>query len=263
MLFLGTSCVSNKNMTYLQGADLQYAAPQDIGQEYSLTVQSDDQLAISVSSKDAELIEPFNTQTLIGGGSSSTYSNTTNTTSGVSYFYVDKDGSDLDNFSYLATVEKNILGFVSQGGSLYISSPNTGNGKTSWALRMIQAYFDKIWYKADSSCHALFVHVPRFLLSLKDNISQRNEYAAHVKENAIGADLVVWDEIGTKGLTQFEHENILNYVNARLDAGKANIYTSNLTDGELRAAVGDRLYSRIVLASDCVVLRGKDKRGLR
>ena len=92
MLFLGTSCVSNKNMTYLQGADLQYAAPQDIGQEYSLTVQSDDQLAISVSSKDAELIEPFNTQTLIGGGSSSTYGNTTNTTSGVSYFYVDKDG---------------------------------------------------------------------------------------------------------------------------------------------------------------------------
>lgn len=177
--------------------------------------------------------------------------------------YVDKDGSDLDNFSYLATVEKNIMGFVSQGGSLYISSPNTGNGKTSWALRMIQAYFDRIWYKADSSCHALFVHVPRFLLSLKDNISQRNEYAAHVKENAIGADLVVWDEIGTKGLTQFEHENILNYVNARLDAGKANIYTSNLTDGELRAAVGDRLYSRIVLASDCVVLRGKDKRGLR
>lgn len=176
---------------------------------------------------------------------------------------LDRDESDLDNFEYLSTIERNILGFVSQGGSLYISSPTTGNGKTSWALRLIQAYLERIWYRADLSCHALFVHVPRFLLALKDGISERNEYAEHVKANAAKADLVVWDEVGTKGLTQFEHEHILNLVNARIDAGKANIYTSNLTDEELRASVGDRLFSRIVLASDCVALRGADKRGLR
>lgn len=177
--------------------------------------------------------------------------------------YLEAGEPDGDAFAHLAAVERGIVGFVGGGGNLYISSSNTGNGKTSWALRMVQAYFDRIWYQADSSCHALFVHVPRFLLSLKDNISQRNEYAEHIKANATSADLVVWDEIGTKGLTQFEHENILNYVNARLDAGKANIYTSNLSNDELRSAIGDRLYSRIALASDCVVLRGKDKRGLR
>lgn len=177
--------------------------------------------------------------------------------------YVDRDLSDLDNFKYLSTIEKNILGFVSHGGSLYISSPIPGNGKTSWALRLLQSYFDHIWPKSDLSCHGLFVHVPRLLIELKENISNPSDYARHVKENVIDADLVVWDEIGTKGLTQFEHENILNFVNARINAGKANIYTSNLSNDELREAVGDRLYSRIVIASDCVTLRGADKRALR
>ena len=101
------------------------------------------------------------------------------------------------------------------------------------------------------------------LLELKNNISDRSEYAEYVKQNVQKADLVVWDEVGTKGLTQFEHENILNFVNARLDENKANIYTSNLTNDELRNALGDRLYSRIVLNSDEVELLGADKRALR
>ena len=76
----------------------------------------------------------------------------------------------------------------------------------------------------------------------------------------MNADLVVWDEVGTKGLTPFEHENILNIINARIDAGKANVYTSNLSDEDLHQAVGDRLYSRIAIASDAVELVGSDKR---
>lgn len=175
---------------------------------------------------------------------------------------LDNDGLDKDNFDYLATIEKNILNFVKDGGSLYIYSSTTGNGKTSWALRMIQAYLNKIWYESELTCRALFINVPRYLLALKDNISQKSDYVAHIKENVLDADLVVWDEVGTKGLTQFEHENILNIINARIDLGKANIYTSNLSDEELHQAVGDRLYSRIAIASDGVELFGSDKRAL-
>ena len=79
-------------MTYIQGADKFYALPQGIEKEYGLTIQPDDQLAISVSSKDQELIAPFNTQTLIGGGGSGAYGSQANTSAGVSYFYVDKAG---------------------------------------------------------------------------------------------------------------------------------------------------------------------------
>lgn len=94
ILLSTTSCVSEKKIVYLQGADTLYAVPQQILQAFELKIQPDDELAISVASKNPELIQRFNNNTLIGGGSNtSTGSNTTNTTSRVAYFLVDKDGN--------------------------------------------------------------------------------------------------------------------------------------------------------------------------
>lgn len=88
------SCVSNKKMIYLQGATQEYAVPQAIEDYFELQVQSDDQLAISVSSKDEELLQHFNNNTLIGGGSSArTGTNSVNVSSGVAYFTVNKEGN--------------------------------------------------------------------------------------------------------------------------------------------------------------------------
>lgn len=175
---------------------------------------------------------------------------------------IDKDESDKDSFTYLHSLEEHIDEFVKSGDSVYIHSSTTGNGKTSWALRLIQAYLNSIWYSSPLTCRALFIHVPRFLLALKDNISVKSDYVQHIKDNILQADIVVWDEIGTKSFTQFEHENILNMVNSRIELGKSNVYTSNLNADELQAAVGNRLYSRIVLTSNDVPLVGADKRGL-
>lgn len=91
ILLICTSCVSQKKMIYLQGADYLNGNPQQIEANFELKIQPDDQLAISISSKDKELIEPFNNNTLIGSGNSS--SSQSNTQSGVSYFQVDKDGN--------------------------------------------------------------------------------------------------------------------------------------------------------------------------
>jgi len=90
-----TSCISDKKIIYLQGADSLYATPQRIAQEFELTIQPDDELAISVASKNKELINPFNNNTLIGDGTggSTGSSTTSNTTSGVAYFLVDKQGN--------------------------------------------------------------------------------------------------------------------------------------------------------------------------
>ena len=88
-----TGCMSDKEIVYLQGADQVYAMPREIQQAFDLKIQPDDQLAISVASKDRELIEPFNNNTLIGGGNTTGYgSNTANVQSGVSYFRVDRQG---------------------------------------------------------------------------------------------------------------------------------------------------------------------------
>ena len=127
---------------------------------------------------------------------------------------------------------------------------------------MLQSYVNKIWFKSDLRCRVLFVNVPRFILALKENISTPNEYVKHIRENIETVDLVVFDEVGTKDLSVFEHENILSIINTRIDNDKSNIYTSNLSPMELRARVGDRLYSRIVNMSIDVELHGADKRSL-
>lgn len=93
-LGLTTSCISNKKMIYLQGATQDYALPHNIEDGFELKVQPDDQLAISVASKDKELLERFNNNTLIGGGSNSmTGTSSVNVTSGVSYFHVNEEGN--------------------------------------------------------------------------------------------------------------------------------------------------------------------------
>ena len=72
----------------------------------------------------------------------------------------------------------------------------------------------------------------------------------------------MFDEIGVKALTTFEMEQLISIVNARLDGGKSSIYTSNLSESEMKESVGERLYSRVVNSSVNVELVGVDKRGL-
>ena len=176
--------------------------------------------------------------------------------------YSDSDGSDLESFRYLKSIQNNIVKFVESGDNLYIHSPNCGNGKTSFAVKLIKEYLNQIWVRSDLVCRALFIHVPTYLLALKDNISEKSEFVSYVKENILIADLVVFDEVATSTFTRFEGENILSIINARIESGKSNIYTSNLSDSELLDKVGERLYSRIINKSNDVLLVGKDKRGL-
>jgi DNA replication protein DnaC len=175
----------------------------------------------------------------------------------------DDDKEDFKSFGILSDIESSIVDFVKNGEHLYIHSEKCGNGKTSWAIRMVQSYFDKIWNSTELKCRALFINVPRYMLAIKDNIDEKSEYVSYIKKNVFNADIVIWDEIGTKSLTVFEQENIMSLINARIDAGKSNIYTSNLTDEELLKAVGKRLHSRISLTSKNIELKGKDKRGLQ
>jgi DNA replication protein DnaC len=174
----------------------------------------------------------------------------------------DADGTDRTAFIKLKEIETNIEKFVENGEHLYLHSHTCGNGKTEWAVRMLQSYVGKIWYKSDLRCRVLFISVPRYLLAIKDNISNVNEYAEHIKKNVMSADIVVFDDLATKGATQFEVEHMFSIIDCRINSGKSNIYTSNVSGQELRDKVGDRLYSRIVNLSTNIELLGVDKRGM-
>lgn len=178
-------------------------------------------------------------------------------------FYLYTNDPDEDVYDYLSSVSNNILEFVGSGKNLYLYSSQCGCGKTSWAIVLIQSYLNKIWYKSELTCRALFINVPQFLIALKENISNKSEYVEHIKKNILSADIVVWDDIATKAITSFEAENLLSFIDGRIFRGKSNIFTSNLDKDELKDAVGDRLYSRIFNASDAIQFKGLDKRKLK
>ena len=178
--------------------------------------------------------------------------------------YIDNDGSDEREFETLSRIESNILEFVNNGDNLFLFSSNMGNGKTEWSLRLAERFISKIWATSDLTCRVLFISVPRFLLELKDNIANKSEYVEHIKKYVTTCDLVIWDDIATKLGTEFELSHLLSIIDTRVNNGKSNIYTSNVSGVELSKALGDRLYSRIVNYSNYVLeFKGKDKRGIK
>jgi DNA replication protein DnaC len=175
---------------------------------------------------------------------------------------VDADGTDLEQFKQLSAIENDIVNFVKEGKNLYLHSANCGNGKSSWSIRLAQAYFNKIWARSEVKCRVLFISVPRYLLAIKDNISNRNAYAEYIKENVLEADLVIFDDLAAKMGSEFELTHLLNIIDNRISLGKSNIYTSNLNRQQLYNALGERLTSRVANMSIDIELFGADKRVL-
>ena len=175
---------------------------------------------------------------------------------------LDETGRDRDAFLQLKQIELDIVQFVNDGNNLYLCSAITGNGKTEWAVRLIQSYIGKIWHKCDLECKALFINVPRYLLELKSNISKHSEYIDIVEQSILTADVVVFDDIGSKTGTEYEIEHLLSSINNRIDCGRSNIYTSNILPEELQTQLGPRLASRLIGMSTTIELKENDKRGL-
>ena len=176
---------------------------------------------------------------------------------------VDQDGTDLEQFKQLAAIEQDIVNFINEGKNLYLHSAIPGNGKSSWSLRLAEAYFNKIWARTSGKCRVLFISVPRFLLAIKDNISAKSSYVEYIKENVLEADLVIWDDLASKVGSEFELSHLLSLIDNRLVLGKSNIYTSNLNKQQLYTAIGERLASRVANMSIDIELFGSDKRILK
>lgn len=73
MVLVGlVSCVPTKKMIYLQGADELENNPQKIAQNYELKIEPDDQLLITLYSKDGELLDIFANSQVLGNSGGST-----------------------------------------------------------------------------------------------------------------------------------------------------------------------------------------------
>ena len=176
---------------------------------------------------------------------------------------VDSDNTDLCQFTYLSHIEKTVNKFVDGGKNLYIHSKTCGNGKSEWAIRILQSYLNSVWYSHTLSCAGLFLSVPKYFIDVKDNLYSNSEAISKLNSDILTADIVVFDDVATKTITTFEAEKLFSIVDTRMSAKKSCIFTSNMDTEDMYALLGARLASRIVNFSTELVFMGKDKRKLR
>ena len=170
---------------------------------------------------------------------------------------------DYKAFLALQEIKDSIVEFVEQGHNLYLCSRNFGNGKTSWAVKLLQQSFDRVWAGNGFRVRGIFVHVPTFLFKIRDGITNNDPEFNSLRSQLLNADLVVWDDIAATKLSDYDHANLLTYIDQRTFSGKSNIYTGNIVDNAIFTALGNRLASRVFNESRVVELVGLDKRGAR
>ena len=165
---------------------------------------------------------------------------------------------DYEAYLRLQEIKDNIEDFVKEGKNLLIVSSTTGNGKTTWAIKLLLKYFDRIWAGNGFRKRGLFVHVPTLLAKIKNF---EDTSLAEYKDLLVNCDLVVWDDIASTGLSQYDYSQLLVFIDQRVLSKKANIFTSNATsEDDFVKAFGVKLTSRVVNTSEKIVFKGKDRR---
>ncbi len=175
----------------------------------------------------------------------------------ISLYLTDDNSGDKKAFHRLADIRKNIVDFVQEGKNLYLCSHWTGNGKTSWAIKMLHTYFHHTAVGNYENLKGMFVSTPALLLKLKDF---NNPLPKSYMENLKKVDLVIWDDIAVS-MSNYDFTQLFAIIDNRILAEKSNIFTSNQTTVEEFAKImGNRLASRIYYTSEIVELKGKDMR---
>lgn len=168
---------------------------------------------------------------------------------------------DLPKYEELNEFMQEILTHVEAGDGLYIWSSDTGNGKTTWACKIMSYYFRKIAFNSGLEFEGLYIYLPTFLEDLRASYSDPDPEFLEELEMVKKSKILIIDDIGAEKPSEWVSERLLSFINTRVSNGLSTIYTSNLSLDELESKIGRRIRSRIEGSTKEVHLIGKDRRG--
>jgi len=167
---------------------------------------------------------------------------------------------DRQAFDYLTKYAQNMKTHVENGRNMVLYSPNTGNGKTSWAIKLMINYFSQIWNGNGFRTRGIFVHVPTYILKKKNSISEHSEEFSEWEKKLSLVDLIVLDDLGTNKMTEYDISLLTSIIDCRIINGKSTIVTTNCNKQELTSILGARIADRIYNTSVTVQFKSKSKR---
>ena len=166
-----------------------------------------------------------------------------------------KDPSSPDWQVYQNLYALDIQAVVESGRSIVIESTRCGNGKTTWAQRLLLKYLTTQLGKEKTG---YFISLPQALFDIKKVIDSKE--VLPYEEIFQTVKLLVLDDVGHKKYSEYEENWLLRVLSLRQMKGLSTIYTMN-SKSKISDLIGDRLYSRIYTASEHFYLAESDKRG--
>lgn len=161
-----------------------------------------------------------------------------------------QDDKELATFLQLEEFIQDIESHVKQGHGLYLYSDVKGNGKTSWAIKVMREYMESIsnFNRTNlGECKAVYVNVPSFMSKTKASISDFDEDLGYLRTKIYNADLVIWDDIGKENSTDYSREVLYALINHHYENLNSQIFTSNYSPDQLAAEdkMGSAIMDRI------------------
>jgi DNA replication protein DnaC len=161
-------------------------------------------------------------------------------------------------FDICKNYQDNIQEHVQEGHGIYLHSSNAGNGKTTWAYKILHKYVEEI-SKTDKDGSVYYVNVAQLFEFLRVNMNNKEE-VAEVEKRILGASLVIFDDLGVESPTSWVTEKLYTYVNRRYVEKKASIFTSNLSLVEVQKRLGNRIFDRILETCRPLEFKGSSRR---
>lgn len=163
---------------------------------------------------------------------------------------LDESRTDLDAYLKLKDYMENVFKKVKvERKGLFIYSEIKGNGKTSWAVKIMKEYFRQLHRTVETFeyCKGIFVNIPILFDELRSSFDEPSEKIKQLEKDIKAADLVIFDDIGTEAPTKWVKEKLYIFITHREMQGKPTIFTSNLTLETLESEelLGERIVDRI------------------
>jgi DNA replication protein DnaC len=149
---------------------------------------------------------------------------------------------------YVHEIEANLA----QGKGVWIQG-DVGTGKTSLAMLVSKAALD--------AGHSVAIYsLPRLLNLLRESMDSEGGMLEFL-DRLSAVDLLHIDDLGAENRTDWVLEQLYSIVNARYEAERAIVATTNLMPDELAEHLGARTVSRLVeICGDPIPLYGADRR---
>ena len=157
-----------------------------------------------------------------------------------------------DQIQLIRRYVRAIGGQLDSGKGLWIQG-NVGTGKTTLAMLVSKAALD-------AGRSVAIYSLPRLLNLLRESM-QSDGGILDLLDRLSAVDLLHIDDLGAENSTDWVLEQLYSIVNARYEAERAIVATTNLMPDELSNRLGARTVSRLVeICGNPIPLWGEDKR---